>query len=418
MSFLRLVVAAVCMAAGTLSSSVAAAQVLITSPAPGQVFQAGPDFATQVHNDPWDFSNVEDLSPFPDEIGGWIISPAARATGRSTFLTPSGPTRWFTATTDTAAGNLVPLLFRGGAGLVNTGRTGAVDAFAIPTATYGKLAIKMRLGDDPLLVGLPNQLLAVWYHRPYGAAGELDNAGQVGFGIPTAGWVIYTLDLENRQWTAPDGTLRLDVNDVQSPLGGTPAAYRKSALARGFFIRATSQPGVNIPVDVDWVRLTARDGTAGASMMTINYTGCAGAYTLRIADADANFAVTNGAGAGGGSIAFNYGILAPGSYSMTLTCGGQTSPAVPFVVNTPPAVTVINPDEAGGADFATDVLSNPWDMADAADVRLTAGVTGASFISDAGAPAFQATGTFLGDPQVTLLNGGSNLISSRRVPAS
>ncbi|MGE0464480.1 MAG: hypothetical protein AB7Q16_24190, partial [Vicinamibacterales bacterium] len=39
----------------------------------GSVFAAGPDFATDVHNDAWDFSNVDDLSPFPDEQGGWNV---------------------------------------------------------------------------------------------------------------------------------------------------------------------------------------------------------------------------------------------------------------------------------------------------------------------------------------------------------
>ena len=62
------------LAAGVASS--ASAQPSITSPAIGQVFKAGPDYATDVLQDPWDFSNHADISPNPDEFGGWATSPA------------------------------------------------------------------------------------------------------------------------------------------------------------------------------------------------------------------------------------------------------------------------------------------------------------------------------------------------------
>ncbi|MDH4064041.1 MAG: hypothetical protein OEW19_06550, partial [Acidobacteriota bacterium] len=125
----------------------------------GSVFAAGPDFATDTLGDPWDFSNVDDLSPFPDEQYGWQSSSQARAAGREVFLNNGR----FQATTDTSGGNKVSMLFRGGAGLVNTGRTGAFDHMAIPTARYGKLAIKMRLTNPG---PPPNQLMAIWYQRP------------------------------------------------------------------------------------------------------------------------------------------------------------------------------------------------------------------------------------------------------------
>ena len=53
------------------TASVAAAQVTITSPAAGQRLPAGPDYATDVLADPWDMSNVQDMSQDPNERGGF-----------------------------------------------------------------------------------------------------------------------------------------------------------------------------------------------------------------------------------------------------------------------------------------------------------------------------------------------------------
>src|SRR5690606_28737419 len=121
-----------------------------------------------------------------------------------------------------------------------------------------------------------------------------------------------------------------------------------------------------------------------------------------------------GPASGSGSIAFNYGVLAPGAYQASLSCNNGTSSSQAFTINAPPQVTVIDPDASGGADFATDVLGNPWDMADAGDVALLNGVVNPGLVNDAGQPALQGAGTSTGDPQVTLLNGGSALINTRR----
>jgi hypothetical protein len=371
----------------------------------GTVFAAGPDFATDIHNDAWDFNNVDDLSPFPDEQLGWTISPQARLSGRGVFLNNGR----FQATTDPSAGNKVSLLFRGGAGLVNTGRTGAFDHMAIPTSRYGKLAVKMRLTNPG---PPPNQLMAIWYHRTYGGLDDVNQSGLVLFGTPTNGWALYILDLPTLQYVTPDGSLQS--GQLASPLGGTPRPWHTQSLARGFEFRAQGTAGYSVPVEIDWVRLTARDG-AGAATMTVNYANCSGSYTLRITDAEGvPFNVARGSAGGSGSIAFNYGVLAPGAYTASLSCNNGASSAQGFTINAPPQVTVVDPDATGGADFATDVLGNPWDMADPADVALLSAVVNPSLVNDAGQPALQGTGTSSGDPQVTLLNGGSALINTRR----
>lgn len=396
---------AVVMSVAWLGLVAGAAQAQPSISLSGSVFAAGPDFATDVHNDAWDFSNVDDLSPFPDEQLGWTTSAQARSGGRGVFLNNGR----FQATTDTSAGNKVSLLFRGGAGLVNNGRTGAFDHMAIPTSRYGKLAVKMRLTNPG---PPPNQLMAIWYHRTYGGSDEANQSGLVLWGNPRNGWALYILDLPTLQYVTTDGSLQS--GQLASPLGGTPRPWHLQSLARGFELRAQGTAGYSVPVEIDWVRLTARDG-AGAATMNINYANCTSTYTLRITDAEGvPFNVARGAASGSGSIAFNYGVLAPGAYQASLSCNNGTSSSQAFTINAPPQVTVIDPDESGGADFATDVLGNPWDMADPADVPALNDVVNPGLVNDAGQPALQGTGTSSGDPQVTLLNGGSALINTRR----
>jgi hypothetical protein len=389
----------------TLCATLASAQPSMSLS--GSVFPAGPDFATDTFGDPWDFSNVLDLDPHPDGHVGWTTSTQSRVQGRGLFLNNGR----FQATTDTTNLARVSLLFRGWAEVLNTGRTGAFAHMAVPTARYGKLAIKMRYTNP---APAPNRAMAAWHHRQMREPDELTNAGLLLFGEPTHGWGLYIVDLQTRQWVAADGSLQ--ISPLQAPwTGGTPAAWEGSPLARGVEFRAQALPGFNVPVEVDWVRLTARDGQAGASTLSVNYSNCSGIYVLRISDVEnVPFTVARGVSSGSGSFPFNYGVLAPGAYTASLTCGNGTSSAEAFTVNAPPVVTVIDPDVTGGSDFASDVLGNPWDMADAADVPVIEGVTSPGLVTDAGLPALQATGTSTGDPRVTLLNGAAGLVNTGR----
>ena len=72
---------------------------------------------------------------------------------------------------------------------------------------------------------------------------------------------------------------------------------------------------------------------------------------------------------------------------------------------------VTDPDESGGADYATDVLHNPWDMAGPPDVVATSSVTAASY-SGGFFHAFNSSG----DAALVLLNPTNNgtPIDSRR----
>src|SRR6187431_1338328 len=71
---------------------VAKAGITVTSPSNNAVLRAGPDFATDVLADPWDFNNREDVSMDPAQIrdftsfafaGGKVT---ARANGGTNFF--------------------------------------------------------------------------------------------------------------------------------------------------------------------------------------------------------------------------------------------------------------------------------------------------------------------------------------------
>jgi hypothetical protein len=377
---------------------------------------AGLDYASDILGDQWDFSNQADLSPFPDEFSGWTISATtARTQGRLAFLSGGQ----FVGRTTTGGSNLVPLLFRGGADFLtsSTESTGNLDHKAIPTGMYGKLAVAMTLSAS---TAANSQLAAFWYSAPYG--GNESGRG-VAFRIPQAGTHLYIVDLVSGAWTDARGNT---FSNQFLPLGNLPAIpWNGTSLMRGLQLRPTSDGNAQVDVSIDWVRLTQRDGQAGAATLPITFSSCGGReYSVEVAMPGGAFEVihTGVSGSGATTVAnVNHGVLPPGTWSFRVTCytggraGGTAFPsaAVNITINSPPLVTVHNPDATGGADFATAVLGNPWDMNALSDIPLLAGVTAASIVSEAGANALQATATAAGDPAVVLLNGGSLIDTNR-----
>src|SRR5690606_19856217 len=99
-------------------------------------------------------------------------------------------------------------------------------------------------------------------------------------------------------------------------------------------------------VEIDWVRLTASDNDPNALMIPVQLANCAGFQHLTVTDIDGfTTRIPN-------QTAFNAGIFPPGDYNVRATCGGVDTPPVGFVINAPPQVTVLTPDEKG--DPATD----------------------------------------------------------------
>jgi len=377
-----LAVALACAALWMRSGSSVGAQsgVTITSPAAGAVLAAGPDFASDFWSDPWDFNNREDVALDPAQIDGFSNFSIANGLAGGTLTT----TR-----TGAANGSNLYLLQRAYWGILNPGRTGR--GTPINSTYYTKLAFKMSStrGDQfPRLY---------WFHNDLGnPAGEGAGWRYVDPATPSpAGNNIFVVDLTQANqvtpWTA-------------GPVRGL-AIYPNSSA-------------VGYPIQLDWVRLTTSDANSASKVVPVTWSGGSGSTTIQVSDA-AGSTLTIASGLTGTSFNWNYGVLPPGTYTLTVIRGGVASAGRTFRINTPPVFHMTDPDESGGVDFATTVLGNPWDMQDAADIKYDGGATivdhlvsrsfsGGLFhgISD-GVVVGMAGSVPMGDPQMYLLSNPS-----------
>jgi hypothetical protein len=408
---------------GLSAASAAQAQPVVTSPSSGQIFRAGPDFASDVLQDSWDFSNVEDISPNPDEFYNWSTSPAgawkANGTGQ-TFVNPAAGR--FSA--QGAGDAQLMLLARPDATALNPGRTGA--RFPIDTARYRKLAIKMRVSNAPS----GQQLVAYWFHDGYTAPNYLNRGGGLVFpgSIPSGtSEQVYVFDLSQ----AGSGGSLLIPACGGSGCTGTPAPWGNEALVRGLRIDPISSPTLQ-GVEIDWVRLTASNTNASAALMNVNLSSCSAFNSLAVTDAaGVTYTVTDSSG-NNNQRTFNYGVLPPGNYTLRVACGNGTSSGTPFTINAPPAVTVIDPDETGApdTDYAALNRGDRWDFEQATDVARIGNVSVTQGACQAGGCGLipsdrpgAAPGSLMlrassagvvGDPSLEFLNGAIPPLSGRR----
>jgi hypothetical protein len=371
-----------------LRPGLAEAQVTITSPAPNALLRAGPDFASDVLGDPWDMSNTADIAVDPAQKKGWTNLGFSSGWVGGTLALVNGA----------ANGSHINFLERSYWGIINPGRTGA--RFPIASGVYTKLAFKMSASGS----GASGQSPRVyWFHNDLG-----DPAGDA-----------VGLRYVNPQEPVPTGNNIFEVDLTTSLLSGLPWT---AGDVRGFSIYPNSS-AVGYQVQFDWVRLTTGNGHPASAVLPIAWSGGSGA----------NIDVTDGAGtvlrvATGVSspYSWNYGVLPPGTYSVRVTQGASVSAPVTFRINTPPTLTITDPDASGGEDFATAVLGNPWDMNDANDFRFdngativdhlnSRGVSGGLFngTSDGWVSGYSQDGIPVGDPQVYLLSGNGEINTPR-----
>jgi len=366
--------------------------VTITSPANGAVLAAGPDYATDLLGDGWDFSNREDVALDPAQLDGF-----------SSFTVANGLAGGMLAPTRGGAvnGSNVYLLQRAYWGILNPGRTGR--RFPVTSTAFTKLAFKMsstRADQFPRVI---------WFHNDLG-----DPAGD------GSGWRYV-----DPATPSPAGN-NIFVVDLTQANHGVPWT---SGAIKGVAIYPNSS-AVNYPVQFDWVRLTTGDTNASSKVVPVTWSGGSGTATIQVRDA-AGATFTVATGITGTSYNWNYGVLPPGTYTLTIVRGGVASAARTFRINTPPAITITDPDETGGDDFATTVLGNPWDMQDTADFRYDGGATIVDHLSARSVSGGRFHGTSdgqiigsvgsvpMGDPQLYLLSNGlagntSQVVDTRR----
>jgi hypothetical protein len=333
---------------------------------------AGPDYATDVLGDPWDFCNDEDVAPDPLELVGWqnftINAPGTPCQAGGTTVRING-----------GIDTQMSLLFRGRYGFNNPGRNGR--RFPIDPNKYQKFAYRMTAGvggDAPRI----SWFLFPWEDPslPFGDQGD-----GVRFGDTTiAGPAIYTADLTanlagGRTWTS-------------------------NGVVRGLRISPTTGL-VGHDIFFDWVRLTAPDNAPDAAMQTISWTGGSGTATVQVIDSNGT-ALTAATGVSANSLSWNYGVLPPGSYTVRVTRGGVSGQRA-FTINAPPVINLTEPNETGGADWASTVLGNGWDMSSASDVQITGLENYTPVPPNFDNGILTATST-TNDSQITLLNSNNN----------
>jgi hypothetical protein len=316
-----------------LPASVGAQPLSITSPTPGQRLASGPDYATEVLGDPWDMDNREDYS---------LLEPGDNSGFSTLGLNGMGQLVGTLSFNDAG----VTFLYRGVSGAVNPGRSGR--RFPIDPHAFSKLAFKLTSTIDD------EETQAYWHHYPHGHPTGWDRYGvRIVPGMTVVGSKVFVVDLAQlndgipgEEWTvAPVVGLRIDPNSSAASIGHQ--------------------------MSFDWVRLVPGDSTPTSPFHTVQWSGPAGTYTLAVTELGAPSPATLqiASGVPGPSYAWRYGLLPPGRYRLTITRDSTgASASVDFEINAPPLLHVVDPDEAGGEDFATTVLGNPWDMSDPADV--------------------------------------------------
>jgi hypothetical protein len=370
-----------------LSPVVAQAQVAITSPAANQVLPAGPDFATDVIGDPWDMSNTADIAVDPAQKKGWTNFGFSSGRVGGTLALVNGA----------ANGSHINFLERAYWGINNPGRTGA--RFPIQSGVYTKLVFKMSSTGDNT-----QQARVYWFHNDLGAPTG-DGAGlRYVNATPSA--------------AVPNGDNIFEVDLTASLLAGEPWT---AADVRGFSIYPNSS-AVGYQVAFDWVRLTTGDNHPASPKQSIVWSG---GSTANIDVIDSDLTVLRVATGVASGYSWAYGGLPPGAYKLRVTPNAGIAGETTFRINTPPTLSVIDPDASGGEDFATAVLGNAWDMNDAADFRfdngativdhlVTRGVSGGQFngVSDGTAVAMSGS-VPVGDPQLYLLSGNGVIDTSK-----
>ena len=353
--------------------------VSFASPPPGNVFPAGPDFASDVIGDPWDMNSMNDISIDPQQRTDWASLGVNGGTGVPNAIGGSlnGP-----------AG--LSILYQGHYGVINAQRNGRT--FPIDTNFYRRLSFKVKTDNG-------NTAIIWWFHRPYSHPGGEGIGG--GFAPPLT----------------PGPAYQVRTVDLTSLAGPTGEAWTLAPTVVGLRIDPNPNPE---NIFFDWIRLTAADGSPQAKTQTVQWTGGSGNANVDVTDSTGTtFRVC--ANVAGASCSWNYGIVPPGNYTVTVTRGASNGTAN-FRVNNPPTVQVTTPSMTSGQDYATTSQPSPWDMHEPEDIDndwigsdhlIVKSFPGTEFIGRSDGVCVNGCGSQdTGDPEVYILgnneNGGIN----------
>ncbi|MHB1391309.1 MAG: hypothetical protein ACYCXF_08820 [Thermoleophilia bacterium] len=324
------------------------------TPAAGSVIEA-PDYSSENWADRWDYSNAEDLS----------VTPRVQSY------------------------NLNNLSMSGGSLSFDTMPQGFIEPiWASWVFSHGRDA-----GIHPADAGRYTHLS----FRMWSSAN--DNSGQIWWGVCSgnlqdcrgampltvkAGWNTYDL--------------------VMAP--GYPSSWPLPWAGQVKDLRIIPSSFSSVHIEIDWMRLYQPGSSVNLSVQSGG-----GQSEVWWVDANDSANATPPAGetktsgrlgylSNGGNITFPASAFPPGTYRFFTKQAGQVSAySSPVVVNPQPEPVVLDPNIAGGDDFATVVRGDPWDFSQSTDAWKTS-----NFLPGWGGWYLQGSyaGPSPNDPQVTL----------------
>ena len=353
-----------------LAAAAADAQVLWVNGSTALTVASAPDYAAEAKGDPWDFDQPTDYSytyslgedtpqdqrneytswqPYPTVAGGVF-------TGVTREQTPS-----------------MQMLFGGIPGAMNvrqdTGLRAPIDA-----SRYVTLSFRVKRSWD---AGPSELLKTIWEKGRRSAATPSAVLIMLarGYDNDTARWINQNPLAE--QGAADEWQVyRIRLTDPRVLAGNRFSGTPWDGQVMGLSLTPGTGP-LGSTVQFDWVRLTeARAVNLSWQSLGGNVviTATDGTQTVQVFPEDLiplsaplDPRAATGAFPDNGSVAWDYGHLTPGRWTITAR-GANAAATATLDVDASPFFSVRNPDETGGEDMATTLIGDPWDLVNREDV--------------------------------------------------
>ncbi len=346
------------------------AQTFRVNGATSATVAAAPDYAAEAKGDPWDFDKSSDYAyayslgeDTPQDKGNDYTSWEPYPTVQNGLF--SGTTR--------EESPALQMLFGGVPGAMNARQDTGIHT-PIDANRYVNLSFRVKRSWT---AGGTELLKVVWEkgRRDVSTASAVLLLLAKGYDNDTARWI--NQNPIGAQGAANDWQVyRVRLTDPSVLVGNRFGGTQWSGDVAGLSLAPGVGP-VGSNVQLDWVRLTA-PRTVSLSWQSLGgnvvITASDGTQSLQVYPEDLTPRANpvdprsaTGAFPDNSSVAWDYGHLTPGTWTITAT-GANASRTATLVVDASPFFTVLNPDETGGDDMATALIGDPWDLANREDV--------------------------------------------------
>ena len=302
------------------------------------------DFATVTFGDGWDMTEFSDLSNY---LNGAGRNPSLNSISVQNGLFNATST---VSTTDPDA--YVFPLFPGLTGFMPLGNLGSV--YPINPANYRCMFIAMKV--DTTISN--DEYTVLWY--PDNTLAPPSTTSNSGMLFPLT---LYPEFGTSRYW-------KLFMVDLGNPPKGYIGKAWSYSAWKGLEVVITHAD--NVPISIDWIRLTPSCSSAPQYSTSVTWTPSAGVTALwvRPQGTTRDIRVVNGINGLSGSYTLDTQGLAPGLYSVGLgtdtTCCSQWS-TTEVEVNASPILDFNRPSPSSGEDYAASA-GDAWDMNTSNDI--------------------------------------------------